>query len=243
MFNRVEVKRNGLQAVKQYYMFGLLACVIYFAFSGELFRVSISAKQLVMAIQSGNILQFLSAYYNRSSLIDTTNIMAFFGVLGIIYQLIKSLLGFLWNIFVVHVLEVGLLRFFLKNREKETSISELSVPFQNNYKNIVIAQFYKNFYVFIGTICLIIPGIIFYFQYYFVPFLLADNPSLTPTEALAQSKKMTEGLKLDIFIFELSFIGWLILSAIIPYVGQFIIYPYLYAARSELYVCLKERRL
>lgn len=242
MFNRVEVKRNGLQAVKHYYMWGLLACVIYFAFSGELFHVNFSVNQFIMAIQSGNLIQFLSAYYNDYSLIDS-GFMAFFGVLGLLYQLIKRLLGFLWNIFVVNVLEVGLLRFFLKNREKETSISELSVPFQNNYKNIAIAQFYKNFYVFIGTICLIIPGIIFYYQYYFVPYLLADNPSLTPTEALAQSKKMTEGLKFDIFVFELSFIGWLILSAIIPYVGQFIIYPYLYAARSELYVCLKERRL
>lgn len=242
MFNRSELKRNGLEAVKHYYIWGLLACIIYYAFDGSLFQHDISVYRVWDAVHSGNYTNIITESYNETSFIDSS-LMALFGIMGLLFQLIKGVLGIFWGIFVVNVLEVGLFRFFLKNREKDTPISELSVPFQKNYKNIVAVQFFKSLYIFIGTICLIVPGVILYYKYYFVSYLLADNPNLTTEEALEQSSKMTDGLKFDIFIFDLSFIGWYILSSLIPFLGNYVIYPYVYASRSELYVCLKERRL
>ncbi|MGX4600515.1 DUF975 family protein [Faecalimicrobium sp. JNUCC 81] len=44
-----------------------------------------------------------------------------------------------------------------------------------------------------------------------VYFILAQDPSIGVIECLQRSSEMMKGHKLDLFILELSFIGWLIL--------------------------------
>lgn len=238
MFNRVEVKRNGLQAVKHYYIWGLVACIIYALLGGYHFQGGI--HQAWDIICKGD-------FFAISTLLHTIFWIGpsifYVGILRLFFILIEVGLGISWQAFIINVLEVGLFRFFLKNRHEDTPINELSVPFQKNYKNIVKVQFIKCLRIIVGFIFLVIPGIILSYKYYFVPYLLAENPDLRPEEALELSSQMTDGLKVDIFIFDLSFIGWYILSMCVPYLKSCVVYPYIYAARSELYVCLKERRL
>ena len=84
-------------------------------------------------------------------------------------------------------------------------------------------------FVFLWSLLFVIPGIIGSFRYAMAPYILRDNPGMTPSEALKRSKEMMVGNKWRLFCLQFSFIGWLILSAltfgvlslwVIPYMGM-----------------------
>lgn len=58
----------------------------------------------------------------------------------------------------------------------------------------------------------IIGGIIKKYSYYLVPYIVAENPDISPTKAIKLSRNMMKGYKWKCFIYEMSFIGWDILS-------------------------------
>ena len=50
---------------------------------------------------------------------------------------------------------------------------------------------------------------------------------------------MTDGNKWNMFVFDLSFIGWFILGALCCGIGILFVMPYYEAARAEAFTCLK----
>ena len=69
-----------------------------------------------------------------------------------------------------------------------------------------------------------------------VPYILAENPGMDHKEAFLISKKMMMGQKWNVFVLDLSFIGWRILEAItFGIVGVFYVEPYYQATMAELY--------
>ena len=245
MFNRIEIKNNAKTALKHFYLWGLLAVLIYSFLSGELSSMFGNFQDITSIFHEDSLeyqedvfefTQFAEGYY--------LSLAAIFAILvSGVFLLVRAALGILYRVFIVNVVEIGLYSFFLKNRHKETNLNEMLMPFQTNYKNVVKVTFLKNLYIWLWTLLLVIPGIIKYYEYYFVSYLLAEDPNLTIQEAIATSKKMTDGQKLDILIFDLSFLGWIILGSILGGVGQILVLPYIHASKSELYICLKERRL
>lgn len=90
--------------------------------------------------------------------------------------------------------------------------------------NIVISAF-----VFLWSMLFFIPGIIASYRYRFALYNLCDDPSLGVMEALNMSKAQTRGHKWQLFVLDLSFIGWNLLCLltlgilsiwIMPYVQQ-----------------------
>ncbi len=86
----------------------------------------------------------------------------------------------------------------------------------------------------------IIPGIIKYYAYYLVPYILADNPHIGYDRALKLSMAMTKGFKMEIFVLELSFIGWYLLGFLCFGVGVFFVHPYRAATLAGMYTSLKD---
>ena len=69
-----------------------------------------------------------------------------------------------------------------------------------------------------------------------VPYILAENPSMDRREAFAISKRMMRGKKWATFVFDLSFLGWDILSSFtFGLLAFFFVIPYKYAADAEVY--------
>jgi uncharacterized membrane protein len=73
-------------------------------------------------------------------------------------------------------------------------------------------------FVFLWTLLLVVPGIIAAYSYRMAIYLLLDNPDMTPMQCISESKKMMSGHKWELFVLDLSFIGWYILEAI-PFVS------------------------
>ena len=135
-------------------------------------------------------------------------------VFGIILGVMLLVGTIVFNIFVVNNLRIGSKSFYLKSVRGE------GVVFDRLFKNFRDGTwrtqgpklFRVDIEIFFFTLLLIVPGIIKAYQYYWVPYLLAEDPSLSAEEALRMSKAMTENKKLDIFITEVSFFGWYLLA-------------------------------
>lgn len=77
-----------------------------------------------------------------------------------------------------------------------------------------------------------------------MPYILAENPNLEHSRALQLSLQMTKGYKWDIFVLELSFLGWFLLSGIsFNIAGIFYVNPYYQATLAEAYRFLRENAM
>jgi len=60
-----------------------------------------------------------------------------------------------------------------------------------------------------------------------VPYILADNPNIGAREALSESKRLMKGEKWNLFVLQLSFMGWTILSVLtVNILAIFFLTPY-----------------
>ena len=89
--------------------------------------------------------------------------------------------------------------------------------------------------VAVGCIFFVVPGIIIGLMYSQSDYILAENPSLKVTEAMKKSREMMKGQKWKLFKLALSFIGWMILSGIVP-AGVLLLTPYTEAAFAAFYL-------
>lgn len=67
------------------------------------------------------------------------------------------------------------------------------------------------------TLLLIVPGIIASYKYRFSYHVMLDNPDLGIMECLRKSAEITSGHKLDLFILDLTFIGWIFAGIALQY--------------------------
>ena len=136
-----------------------------------------------------------------------------------------GLVGLVLGLLVFNPLIVGCYRFFLKNSWSNAELNELGAGFKDNWGNVILVMFLKNLFIALWTLLFIVPGIIKMYSYRLVPYILKEHP-----------RKMMNGHKADAFVLDLSFLGWILLSALtcgilhIFYVG-----PYIQATDAELY--------
>ena len=95
-------------------------------------------------------------------------------------------------------------------------------------------------YIFLWCLLLIIPGLIKSYSYAMTPYILKDNPEMKNNAAIEESMRMMDGHKLELFLLDLSFIGWVILSILTCCIGFLWLVPYMNMARVNFYEDLKK---
>lgn len=108
-----------------------------------------------------------------------------------------------------------------------------------NWQHNVIGMLLVSVFTFLWTLLLIIPGVIKALAYSMTPFILNDNPELSPNEAINLSMKMMDGHKWDFFLLCISFIGWGLLSIFTLCIGFLWVIPYEYTAIAAFYEDVK----
>lgn len=80
-----------------------------------------------------------------------------------------------------------------------------------------------------------VPYIMRVLYYEFAIFVYLDDPSIGARGAVAKSKTLMKGRRMDYFILMLSFIGWIILNGL-TFSGLFVVYgPYMYSTKAHYY--------
>ena len=133
------------------------------------------------------------------------------------------------------VLQMGYADFLLKQHDgKETAFNDLFSKF--DYFGTGFAQrFLRSLYTFLWSLLFIIPGIIKGYAYAMTPFILAEHPELTASQAIRLSEDLMDGHKSDLFVLDLTFIGWNILVTLTWNLGNIALNPYTNAAYAAFY--------
>ena len=95
-------------------------------------------------------------------------------------------------------------------------------------------------YVLLWSLLLLIPGCIKAYSYAMTPYILKDNPEMKNNAAIEESMRMMDGHKLELFLLDLSFIGWALLSLLTCGIGFLWLTPYMNMARVNFYEDLKK---
>lgn len=182
-----------------------------------------------------NLINYGNSFNNEAFRI-VTSIAAFMASIAIILIILK--------VFVGYALEVGGRKFFIRAAEGETDMGYLGYCFEEGrYTSVLITMLLRSIYTFLWTLLLIIPGIIKAYSYRMVPYILADNPSIGHNRAIQLSSEMTDGEKFDIFVLDLSFIGWYLLGTLALIIGTLFVNPYNDATNAELYLMLRKKAI
>ena len=86
----------------------------------------------------------------------------------------------------------------------------------------------------------VIPGIIKGLSYSMSYFVLAENPTLTARQALNESKRLMKGHVGELFVLQLSFIGWIILCMFTFCIPMIWVGPYMQTTLANYYHYLKQ---
>ena len=155
---------------------------------------------------------------------------------------IAMIFGLVIKALVFNPLQVGCQKFFIVNRFQERAdLSNIAFGFKSNWKNLAKTMFLKDIFLIGWTLLFIIPGIIKGYSYRLVPYILAENPDMDSIEAITLSRQMMNGQKMKAFLYDLSFIGWIILSCFTCFILYiFYVGPYKVCSDAELYTAIKE---
>lgn len=139
------------------------------------------------------------------------------------------------------VLQLGYARFLLKQHDRQPlEFNELFSQF-DRFGAGFAQSFLRGLYIALWSLLFIIPGIIAGYSYALTPFLMVEHPELSANEAISLSKKMMQGNKGNLFVLDLSFIGWNILAILTLNIGFLAVNPYRNAAYAAFYreVCTR----
>jgi uncharacterized membrane protein len=221
VWSRAELKDKAKGKLKGFYWQAFLVSLILVITGGSHNRLDLSSSGSSTGTSNGGGEFVLE--------------IAFIVFLGI-------LIFFALRIFLGYILEVGGRKYFIELSRGSSEISYLLKYFDKRYyKNIITALLFRGIYILLWSLLLIIPGIIKMYEYRFVPYILAEQPDLNHNRVLKLSREMTAGQKMDIFILDLSFLGWFFLGALFFGIGILFVQPYYDTVNVELYQKLKAK--
>ena len=129
-------------------------------------------------------------------------------------------------------------------RNSETNIVNFTITYarQHAYANtrfLVAGLLIMILSSLLAVVTLGIGAIILNYAYGMVPYLLHDYPELSAREAMKISREMMRGQKWNLFVLDLTFIGWILLALCTAGVGMLFVQPYMLTARAAFYDDLK----
>ena len=210
MFNRVQLKAEAKSITKNAavsaYVFTLIYLVITFVLS------------LILEFATGSTAAELSAIMEMDIPFPTL------GLSPLMVTFISILISL-----VSMVLSAGYVIYTMGVRKGRVMPYATMFDGFTFVGKVIILQILVGIYVFLWSLLFFIPGIIAGYRYRFALYNLCDNPQISPSEALRMSKAQTFGHKWELFVLDLSFLGWNILCGftlgilsiwIMPYIQQ-----------------------
>ncbi len=96
-------------------------------------------------------------------------------------------------------------------------------------------------FVMLWSLLLFIPGIIKAISYSMSMYILAENKGMSAREAIGRSKEMMDGHKMEFFVLNLSFIGWILLCYVTLGIALIWVLPYINTTLANFYQAIKPK--
>lgn len=245
MFNRITLKENAKNVLKNTYWMSFAVCLLVSAIS-DFVSIFISPK--------------LPEVTNNASFDE---LISSFSPTFVIILIASLFLALLFAIFLFAPLKASKCRYFIYSANGNTSFSSLIDLFKTeNYLSVVKTLFLRDLililysllymvpFVIISTLCVIfelppflsliaflglIPYIMKTYSFFLVDYIVAENPTINYKEALNLSADYMKTCRFKTFKLELSFIGWILLGSLLCGIGVYFVIPYRDATMAQLY--------
>ena len=162
----------------------------------------------------------------------------------VIYAALSSVLScFAIGVVFFGVLSVGYAAFFLTlSRRNVADVANMlySVKSGERFTHSILVGLFTMVFTFLWSLLFLIPGIVKSYAYALAPYLAVEREDLDARECIAESARLMEGHKWQLFLLDLSFIGWYLLGLLCCCIGIYFVEPYRQAARTEFYCSLTD---
>ena len=142
------------------------------------------------------------------------------------------------------ILEVAVIGVYIKmSRSPEpVSFSDFLEGF-NNWARAILGVLWQTLWTLLWTLLFIIPGIIKGYAYSQMFYIIAEYKDVSVTKAMRISIEITKGHKWDLFVMQLSFIGWALLAPFTLGILYFWLIPYMNMTYVNAYHALMKEAL
>lgn len=160
---------------------------------------------------------------------------------SVLFLAAGAVLAVLGQIFISNILEIGEKRFFMESRKyRQTQISKIFFLYK------LRCIFNPAWVMLCRSVCqtlwnfTIAGGVIKHYEYSLIPYILAENPKIGRKRAFYLSRQMMKHNKRKLFLIDLSFLGWKILSLFtLGLLDFFYVNPYVAGCKAEFYFTLR----
>ena len=122
--------------------------------------------------------------------------------------------------------------------EERPNVATLFDGFKDDFGGTLLLGLMQTIFIALWTLLFIIPGIIKSYSYAMAFFIKVDHPDYDWSTCLKESDSMMKGHKGELFVLDLSFIGWIIVAMFTLGIGLFWVSPYMECTRANFYACL-----
>lgn len=159
------------------------------------------------------------------------------GVLSFSATLPFAGVGSILGVLISGPLAFGSAKIFLKlvRGSDRVEVSELFDGFKTDLGGNLLLPLMIYLFTALWSLLFVIPGIVKSYAYSFAYYVKADHPDYDWRQCLDASKELTKGYKWDLFVLDLSFIGWLIVGAMVLGIGELWVYPYVACTKANAY--------
>lgn len=148
------------------------------------------------------------------------------------------------SIIVAGPLAVGEAYCFLKTSRDgmPVKIENMFKGFTSNFGENVVLGLLSSLFIALWSLLFIIPGIIKSYEYSMIFFIKNDHPELDWKGCIEASRQITHGHKMELFVLDLSFIGWYIVGSLCFGIGTLWVLTYHTATRAQFYESIKNEQ-
>ncbi len=229
MFVRAELKQKAKENLHRNLWLCIGVTLIFSLISGDLFGIQVDSTSY--------------EYYFRMGLGTSGDVSMDFIYIPItsMIAIIVLLASLAFKFLIINPIIIGHTRFYIENKHGKSSFETLFTYFnKNDYWNVVKVMLFYEIYLALWTLLFVIPGIVKSYEYFAVPYILAENPNMDKDEVFEITKEMTKGSKFDLFVLDLSFILWILLALITFGLSSLYVNPYILATKCEAYYFFKQ---
>lgn len=148
---------------------------------------------------------------------------------------IVPVLGAIASLVLAGAMSVGLARFALSlARNTGPKVSDVFTGF-DRFGTGLGAYLLQGLFILLWALLLIVPGIIAALSYAMTYYVIAEDASVGPLEAISRSTAMMRGHKWELFCLSLRFVGWALLSVLTLGIGFLWLLPYIIVSMAHFY--------
>ena len=211
------------EALRGNWVTAVLVCLVAGILSGTSFSSDININ-----FEGGQPIQITLPEQYEEILVGVLGIsLAFLTVIAVVISVVGLILG--------GVMEIGKARYHLNLIDGAAARFEDLFTAFPQFLSALVMNLVRQVLVALGTLLLVIPGVMLVFSYAAAPYIMAQDPECEGLEALRRSRELMKGNRMELFLLDLSFIGWDLLSLFTLGIGSLFLNPYKEAARASFF--------